>query len=75
MRSFNHAFSLGAGTGTFPTAVEALLVAGASGTVLTVVTAGGETVALGAVPPGLYVGPRIVAVTANTGFTITGWWS
>ena len=74
MRSFSHAFSLGTGTGTFPTAVEALTLGGA-GSALTVVTAGGETVALGAIPAGLYVGPRIVSVTANTGFTITGWWS
>jgi hypothetical protein len=71
----NHAYSLGSGTGSFPTATDMLSIGGGAGTniSLTVTTVGGESVALGALPPGMYP-IRCTAVTANSGGTVVGWW-
>lgn len=70
----NHAFSLGATTGTFPCATQWLLLVG-PGTALSITTPGGETVALGAVPAGMWP-IRATAVTVATAYTaITGFWT
>lgn len=68
----NHAYSLGTGTGSFPTATEYLSLGG-SGTAITITTVGHETVSLGGLAPGMYP-IRCTAVTANSGFTVVGWW-
>lgn len=73
MDPLNRAYSIGAGTGKFPTATEWLTIGGLSNTSLTVTTLGGDSVALGALPPGMYP-IRCTAVTANSGGTVTGWW-
>jgi hypothetical protein len=73
MDLMTHAYSLGTGTGNFPTATEWLTIGGSANVSLTVTTFGGNSVALGALPPGMYP-IRCIAVTANSGGTVTGWW-
>ena len=68
-----HAYSLGSGTGTFPAATQWMMLAG-SGTAITITTPSGESVALGAVSPGMWP-IAASAVTVNTGYTITGFWT
>jgi hypothetical protein len=69
----NHAYALGAGTGTLPTASTWLsFVNGGSGS-LTITTLGGESVTL-SLPSGMYP-IRAAAITANTMTNLVAWWS